>query len=151
MLFFYNSYHFNNTFPTGFCQQKPARPAHNRISYKEKKDIIDLQRAALHILCHSYLAYTAGSIPGCNTAQGISTHTDLYTLKNNESHTETETVEVTAVIVSPTEEDEGSVIYTSDEFSNERFTVQTKVIEIPALKDMSVIQLPGMLEAIERR
>ena len=71
------------------------------------------------------------------------------TCKNDESHTEAETVRVTSTIISPTGNTGGSVIYTSDEFSKEGFTVQTKNLEIPALKDMSVINLPSMLTSIE--
>ena len=78
-----------------------------------------------------------------------STVTATHTCKNDESHTETEPVDVTAVIVAPTEDTEGSANYTSNEFTNDAFSVQTKSITIPALKDMSVMRLPNMLSTIE--
>ena len=69
--------------------------------------------------------------------------------KRDASHIETENVDVSFIIISPTEEIEGSVHYTSSAFSNDAFTVQTKSLVIPALKDMTVIRLPQMLTTIE--
>ncbi len=75
--------------------------------------------------------------------------TATHTCKHDESHSETETVRVTSEIVSPGETTEGSVIFTSGEFTKEGFSVQTKEFVIPALGNMSVLRLPGMLDAIE--
>ncbi len=69
--------------------------------------------------------------------------------ENDISHTETETADVTAAIVSPTAVNKGSVTYTSDEFENEGFAAQTKTIDIPALNNMTVLRLPGMINVIE--
>ncbi len=78
-----------------------------------------------------------------------STITASHTCKNDASHTETETVNVNAVIDSPTDDTTGSATYTSAEFSKEGFTRQTKSIEMLALNNMSVIRLPNMLTTIE--
>ena len=75
--------------------------------------------------------------------------TAIRICNNDDSHVETETVYVSVVIISPTAENRGSASYTSDQFSIEGFTAQIKSIEIPALKDMSVISLPAMLTVIE--
>ena len=69
--------------------------------------------------------------------------------KNDESHIETETVGVTAVITAPAENAEGSAAYTSGAFTKEGFRVQTKSVTIPALKNLSVLLLPGMLRTVE--
>lgn len=69
--------------------------------------------------------------------------------KNDESHTDTEIVDVIAVIVAPTENTEGSATYTSNEFKNDAFSVQTKSIVIPALQNISVMRLSNMLNTIE--
>ena len=65
--------------------------------------------------------------------------------KHDANHTETETVSVAKTIVSPTEQTGGGVVYTSGEFTNDGFSIQTKEIPIPALKDMTVIRLPGTI------
>ena len=77
-----------------------------------------------------------------------STVTATCICRNDEAHTGTETVAVTAVILSPTNDTNGSVNYISDEFTYEAFTVQTKRIDIPALKDMSVLWLPTELTVV---
>ncbi len=75
--------------------------------------------------------------------------TAIHICKNDKTHSETETVNVTAVIISPAEDTEGSATYTSNEFTKEGFSIQTKSIAIPALRDMSVMRLPNMLDTIE--
>ena len=75
--------------------------------------------------------------------------TATHSCKHNESHTETETVEITSVIVSPTETSKGTITYTSDEFTTEGFDVWTMTLEIPSLSEMSVLRLPDQLVAVE--
>ena len=82
-------------------------------------------------------------------AEDNSTLTATRTCENDESHIDTETVNVTSTIISPTDNTGGSVTYISAEFIKEGFTVQVKNLEIPALKDMSLINLPSMLTSIE--
>ena len=75
--------------------------------------------------------------------------TAVHTCKRDESHVETESVSISAIISSPTDETAGSITWTSDEFTKEGFSVQTNTVEIPALKNMSVLHLPGMLYTVE--
>lgn len=75
------------------------------------------------------------------TATHICTITD--------SHKEEITVAVNAVITSPTDRSRGSAVYTSESFNTEGFTEQTKTLLIPMLRNMTVMNLPAMLAAIE--
>ncbi len=77
-----------------------------------------------------------------------STVTAMHISPFSSEYVETETVAVMASVDSPTEEEEGSVTYVSDEFSKAGFERQTKILMIPALKDMSVIYLPAVLREI---
>ena len=65
------------------------------------------------------------------------------------SPSHTEDVAVDFSIISPTEGTKGNVIYTTRPFTKEGLSVQTKSIEILALNDMSVMQLPCKLTTIE--
>lgn len=69
--------------------------------------------------------------------------------RNDSTHTETETVEVTIEIVPPTENTEGTAVYTPGGFKNEAFTARTMERTIKALQDMAVFRLPETLEVIE--
>ena len=82
-------------------------------------------------------------------AEDNSTITAIRICKNDNSHIETETGDATIEIISPTKNAKGSATYTFAEFTKYGFEVQTKTIEIPALKDLSVVSLPGMVKAIE--
>ena len=73
------------------------------------------------------------------------THTCIY----DNSHTEEETVAVSAAITSPTKNRRGSASYTSDAFITDGFVVKYKNIAIPMLRNMSVMNLPNMLTEIE--
>ena len=68
---------------------------------------------------------------------------------NDNSHREVETVNVNAVITSPTANTKGSASYTSEAFSSEGFTVQRKTIIIPRLENMFVMYLPDHIRTIE--
>ena len=75
--------------------------------------------------------------------------TAIRTCKRDASHAETETVDATVIIVSPSEDVIGNAMCISKEFKNEVFAIQTKTIVIPALKDMKVLRLPNMLHTID--
>lgn len=64
------------------------------------------------------------------------------------SHIEEETVSAVITVTAPSEESGGSAGCISNEFINTGFTAQTLIVGIPALKDMSVLYLPSMLEEI---
>jgi len=68
---------------------------------------------------------------------------------NDESHTETEKVEVISEIYAPTENQEGIATYTSKKFAVSSFTQQTKTQSIPSLQEMTVLHLPDMLGKVE--
>ena len=68
----------------------------------------------------------------------------------NDGYTETETVGATSTILSPTEDTEGSFSCSSEDFTNEAFKAQTKLVTIPALGDMNVLTLPAGTRRIEK-
>ena len=75
----------------------------------------------------------------------------IRTCTRNEEHTDTEEVGVTVVSYkAPTETKEGKATYTSDEFTMEGCTVQTKTVTIPALGKMNTMKLPSALTVIEK-
>ena len=59
----------------------------NRIS-----KTIDLHGATPHILRHSYLTYAAGLTTDIKTIQGISGHSDVFTLMNRYAHPQEEKI-----------------------------------------------------------
>ena len=69
----------------------------------------------------------------------------------NEEHTDTEEVGVTVVSYkAPTETKAGKAVYTSEAFTMDGCTVQTKTVDIPALnKITSTMNLPSGLTVIE--
>ena len=75
--------------------------------------------------------------------------TAMHTCRYDATHAETETVNVIAVILPPTESAEGSAVYTSEEFTKAGFSIQTKTITIPALQNMATVRLPEGLRRIE--
>lgn len=70
---------------------------------------------------------------------------------HNEEHTDTEEVGVTVVSYkAPTETKAGKAVYTSEAFTMDGCTVQTKTVDIPALnKITSTMNLPSGLTVIE--
>ncbi len=69
----------------------------------------------------------------------------------NEEHTDTEEVGVTVVsYIAPTETKAGKAVYTSEAFTMDGCTVQTKTVEIPALSEITkTMKLPSGLTVIE--
>jgi len=63
------------------------------------------------------------------------------------THVISETADAVCTVVSPTETEGGSVVYTAS-FTTEDFEVQTRSSGIPALGDMDVLRLPEDLETI---
>ena len=68
----------------------------------------------------------------------------------NSAHKLTEEVGTSAQIISPDENHAGQAIYTSAEFENEAFSVQTVTVTIPPLNSMNVLRLPAALQAIQQ-
>jgi len=67
--------------------------------------------------------------------------------KEDASLIETETASVKRKCISPTEDEEGTVLYYA-QFTNTAFSA-TKSISIPALKDLNVLRLPVNVSSIE--
>lgn len=77
------------------------------------------------------------------------TEATAYRLCNNDSeHKEEETVVVTSISQPPSNDASGYIVY-SAVFENSAFESQEKRIEIPALKELSVLSLPEQLKVLE--
>ncbi len=66
--------------------EKPLTQSAYRAMWNRIKKSIDLHGATPHILRHSYLTYAVGSTTDYKTVQGISGHSDLFTLVNRYAH-----------------------------------------------------------------
>lgn len=122
-----------------------------------KKYIFIIFALLLSVLCVSAYADQSGACDKTGHAWGETSYvwspdnrtiTAIHFCLNDNSHMEEETVDVTAVITSPTEDTRGSAIYTSDTFNIEGFTVQRKSISIPRLRNMSLLHLPNSIKRI---
>ena len=60
--------------------------------WKRITETIDMHGATPHVLRHSYLTYAVGATTDFKTIQGISGHTDLFTLLNRYAHPQDEKV-----------------------------------------------------------
>ena len=73
------------------------------------------------------------------------------TCTRNAEHTDTEEVGVTVVSYkAPTETKAGKAVYTSEAFTMDGCTVQTRTVTIPALNKMPTMTLPSGLTVIEK-
>ena len=68
---------------------------------------------------------------------------------NDNLHIETETVNMVAVIKSPTEASKGSYYYLTENFINPAFTAQQKFGEIPSLNELKPVHLSEQLIEID--
>lgn len=68
----------------------------------------------------------------------------------NEQHNETETAHVIITVITPSQETAGALVYSAT-FENPAFSIQKKIITIPALNDMDVLYLPVQLKVIEEK
>ena len=56
------------------------------------RNTIELHGATPHVLRHSYLTYAVGATTDFKTIQGISDHSDLFTLLNTYAHSQDDKV-----------------------------------------------------------
>ena len=83
---------------TGFVVggENPLTQSAYRAVWNRIKKTINLHGATPHILRHSYLTYAVGSTTDYKTVQGISGHSDLFTLVNRYAHPqETKVIDLT--------------------------------------------------------
>lgn len=66
--------------------EKPLTLSAYRAMWKRIKNTVDLHGATPHILRHSYLTFAVGSTTDYKTVQGISGHSDVFTLMNRYAH-----------------------------------------------------------------
>jgi len=66
--------------------EKPYTLSKFRAMWKRIRETIDLHGATPHILRHSYLTYAVGATTDFKTIQGISGHSDVFTLMNRYAH-----------------------------------------------------------------
>ena len=69
-----------------YVLEMPYTLSKYRAMWKRIKETIDLHGATPHILRHSYLTYAVGSTTDFKTIQGISGHSDVFTLMNRYAH-----------------------------------------------------------------
>lgn len=120
-------------------------------SYEEKiictrcGEILARTEKAIRALGHDWFA------PSYFWTEDNSTVTASHVCSRDMSHTESETVSAAwALILSPTDTDEGRTGFRSAPFENPAFTVQIKDDrDIPALNTLSGLRLPEMLTSIE--
>ena len=60
--------------------------------WKRINESINLYGATPHVLRHSYLTYAVGATTDFKTIQGISGHSDLFTLLNTYAHSQDDKV-----------------------------------------------------------
>ena len=63
-----------------------------RAMWKRINNTIDLHSATPHVLRHSYLTYAVGTTKDFKTIQGISGHSDVFTLLNTYAHSQDDKV-----------------------------------------------------------
>lgn len=66
--------------------KKPLTLSAYRAMWKQICQTIDLHGATPHVLRHSYLTYAVGTTNDYKTVQGISGHSDIFTLLNRYAH-----------------------------------------------------------------
>lgn len=72
--------------------EKPLTLSAYRAMWKRITKSIDIHGATPHILRHSYLTYAVGATTDFKTVQGISGHSDIFTLLNTYAHSQDDKV-----------------------------------------------------------
>ncbi len=70
----------------------PLTASAYRAMWKRIRTTIELHGATPHVLRHSYLTYAVGATTDFKTIQGISGHSDLFTLLNTYAHSQEDKV-----------------------------------------------------------
>ena len=68
--------------------ENPLTASAYRAMWKRIRNTIELHGATPHVLRHSYLTYAVGATTDFKTIQGISGHSDLFTLLNTYAHSQ---------------------------------------------------------------
>ncbi|MBQ5977952.1 MAG: dockerin type I repeat-containing protein [Oscillospiraceae bacterium] len=116
--------------PEGFCVTTPVCGTVSKVGDYDTVTEFDGSTVAAHAVIEA--GSHEWSEPSYVWAEDNSSVTATRVCKNNEEHTETETVETTSeVTVRPSCEDEGEMTYTAL-FENPAFETQTRTVVIPA-------------------
>ena len=70
--------------------EKPITLSTYRAMWKRIHESLDMHMATPHVLRHSYLTYAVGATTDFKTIQGISGHSDVFTLMNRYAHPQEE-------------------------------------------------------------